>query len=134
MQHLLDVVANQARQERSRYHLTLGELIDFLRDVTRRCPGATVSGLTNAGSYRGYYADLAFELGMDDRLARDLLSEAEVALSQSFTGYKGGDFVMGEDTPLWQASYGTSNGFALLDVNFDEASGHVSFVRKDVSW
>jgi hypothetical protein len=38
--------------------------------------------------------------------AAELLAECEAAMGQVFTGYKGGDYVMGALTPLWVATYG----------------------------
>lgn len=43
-------------------------------------------------------------------------------VGKTFTGYKGGDFLMGRQTPLWVANYGGSEGFrknnntAIIDV------------------
>ena len=43
--------------------LTLGHLIDELEEML---PDATVPDLRHPHSYRGYYDDLAFELGTGD--------------------------------------------------------------------
>ena len=66
-------------------------------------------------SYRGYYSDLAFEPGDRCVTVKELLERANEANGDTFTGYKGGDFVMGDDTPLWAAPYG-STGLAIVDI------------------
>lgn len=38
----------------------------------------------------------------------DMLKECK---GKTFTGYKGGDYLMGKNTPIWVASYGSSDGF-----------------------
>ena len=62
--------------------------------------------LNSAHSYRGYYCDLAFELNDGMRLATELLTECKAAMGKTFGGYKGGDFVMDAQTPVWVVSYG----------------------------
>ncbi len=36
--------------------------------------------------------------------------EAKSHIGQTFTGYKGGDFIMNESTHVWIATYGTTAG------------------------
>lgn len=67
---------------------------------------AKVANLCDPDSYRGYYSDLYFERHDGTRLVAELLAECKDAMGQVFTGYKGGDFLMGALTPLWVASYG----------------------------
>lgn len=47
--------------------------------------------------------------------AKDMLELCERCLGKSFTGYKGGDFIMGKSTPVWVSQYGTSAGFPYED-------------------
>lgn len=68
-------------------------------------------------SYRGYYDHLA--LGFSNggwAKAGDVLKDAQDALGRTFTGYKGGDYVMTRDTPLWAANYGESGGSRVVGV------------------
>ena len=67
---------------------------------------AQVANLRDPGSFRGFYSDLYFERHDGTRPAAELLAECKAAMGRVFTGYKGGDFVMGALTPLWVASYG----------------------------
>ena len=64
---------------------------------------------TDLDSYRGYYDHLA--LGYKDdggTTIGDVLDDAKAAMGRTFTGYKGGDYVLAEHTPLWVANYGHS--------------------------
>jgi hypothetical protein len=72
------------------------------------------AGPESPHSYRGYYSDLAFSAG-HKRTAGAWLRELESCLGSTFTGYKGGDFTMREDTPLWAAFYGCC-GRAIIDL------------------
>ena len=103
------------KKERAATQLTLGEMIDFLKTL----PGDTeIEGLGKLDSYRGYYSDLAFEPTEDKRKVEELLEVCQAAMGQVFTGYKGGDFVMGALTPLWIAGYGCC-GDKLMSINID---------------
>jgi hypothetical protein len=98
---------------RAATQLTLGALIATLEKMPA---DAQVANLRDADSYRGYYSDLYFESHDGTRPAAELLAECKAAMGQVFTGYKGGDFVMGALTPLWVASYG-SCGQKLMAVH-----------------
>lgn len=119
-QDLANAISDAARDTRSDYHLTLSQLIKKLEGVS---PGLSVrfsSGGApgDADSYRGYYSDLAFEPTERDVTVGDLLDRAKSALNATFGGYKGGNFVMGPETPLWAARYGDC-GLAIVDFQSD---------------
>lgn len=114
MQALVDSFSEQWRRERSQTQMTLGKMIESLEAMPE---DARVAMLQNAHSYRGYYSDLAFEPVEDETcLASALLAECRDALGETFVGYKGGDFQMDEDTPVFVAFYGCTGkklmGFA----------------------
>lgn len=123
----LNLMMDVERQSRSRYHLTLGGLINFLQIKLAQGNGETPVVFsdnfmlfpTSVGSYRGYYSDLAIETdgiaecGCDVEGLLDILLDT---LDQELTGYKGGEFTMGEDTPLWRANYGQAPSDAIVDV------------------
>lgn len=115
LQALVDGMNAADQRERSLTQMTLGKLIAVLEAMPE---GAEVANLCNTHSYRGYYSDLAFERNDGTRLAADLLGECKAAMGRVFEGYKGGDFVMGELTPLWVADYGDS-GLKLMAMNAD---------------
>lgn len=117
IQKLVDALGEAGRMERSHYHLTLGDAITRLSqlaaegpikfDWNHRAPG-------EAHSYRGYYSDLAFD-DCDKATVGDWLNECRGALGKTFEGYKGGDFLMAENTPLWSAQYGCT-GRAIMGL------------------
>jgi len=124
MQGIMDTLGDSMRDVRSDYHLTLGAAIDELGKLPTRyvvvfdhsnlCPGVEQS-------YRGYYSDLAFEPDNGDpKTVDEFLHQLQGALDQEYTGYKGGEFRMGKDTPLWEASYGTSaDSHAIIGMHID---------------
>lgn len=113
LQALIDGMNAQWQRERAETQLTLGALISALENMP---DDAQVANLRNPDSYRGYYSDLYFERHDGTRPAAELLAECKAAMGQVFTGYKGGEYVMGELTPLWVASYGYC-GLKLMAVH-----------------
>lgn len=102
--------------------MTLSELIKALEaaDQTRVVP----RGFSNPHSYRGYYQDLAFEAASNITVA-EMLAAARGALGQTFEGYKGGEYKMGEYTEVWLAAYGCcgeSIGPTLLSYMLGEVA------------
>ena len=108
-------MAMQLQEARSETQMTLGNLIEALEKMPS---GSMVANLHSVHSYRGYYEDLAFELGEGVRPAADLLSECRAVMGKALTGYKGGEFVMGEKTPVWVAPQDTT-GDKLMRVGED---------------
>lgn len=86
---------------------TLGELIQHLEGLP---PDAVIEhgGFDggSAHSYRGYYERLAFEPIPKARVS-DMLAGAKAAVGRMFQGYKGGAYMMGLDTTVHIANYGT---------------------------
>lgn len=122
IQKLLDALGESARQTRSEYHLTLGKLIETLeqQDPAARVEVDTSGSVGDLTSYRGYYADLAF-MPADHATVDDVVREARAARGATFVGYKGGDFVMGADTPLWIAEWGCC-GVAIVGIEFRDGA------------
>ena len=137
-----------ASLERGKYHLTYGDLIDKLKaaDETKTFD-SRVKGI---GSYRGYYTDIALfteehGLSADDAIyngnyddyrewekvhttsvdkldnnAKNLVTLLESLLGKYFTGYKGGDYMITRDTPLWlESESGHSSGNAITAITDD---------------
>ncbi len=109
LQDMADTLGDITRDVRSDYHLTLGKLISALEKAD---PSAMVVFDWNAkspnypNSYRGYYSDLSFHWKDEPVTVAEFLGVCREALGQIFGGYKGGDFVMDANTPLWAAGYG----------------------------
>jgi hypothetical protein len=110
-------------------HLTIGETITALKaaeyndDADVRFDfGYFVP--CKAQSYRGFYDQLALGFSEDRRadsgwLLRTpnaVIQELEQAIGQTYEGYKGGDFVMRVDTPLWVANTGESPGTGVIGI------------------
>lgn len=67
-------------------------------------------------SYRGDYSQLAIgykEPKEPYKTVDVFLAELRAVNGQTMQGYKGGDFVMDLDTPIWVANYGESNSTAV---------------------
>jgi hypothetical protein len=77
-------------------------------------------------SWRGSYDELAlgFKLSGYDNdeehfaqtKAEDLLSELKSAIGKTFTGWKGGEYKMTKNTPVWVANSGNVNNTGIIDV------------------
>lgn len=63
-------------------------------------------GFNRPHSYRGYYDRVAFEPVRKPMTVEFMLAAAKGALGKTFRGYKGGDYLMDENTPVHLASYG----------------------------
>lgn len=81
--------------------MTLEELINRLKELP---PDLRMDGLRNPHSYRGYYCELAFERD-NKKYVSEVLEEALRCVNQVFEGYRGGDYIMHMDTPVWIANY-----------------------------
>lgn len=73
-------------------------------------------------SYRGFYDQLA--LGYDDdhqaqMTVGELLGEMRQAVGRIYTGYKGGDYMMSRETPVWAANYGRAPSTGIVGVRRD---------------
>lgn len=115
MQSLIDELGRGWRAERSLNQLTLAGLIEQLEKLDGK---REIFGIGYAMSYRGYYCDLAFAPVDETRTVDDLLRTSKKLIGSTFTGYKGGDYLMDEHTPLWIADYGDS-GYKLMGLDID---------------
>lgn len=74
-------------------------------------------GFAHPHSYRGDYAELAFEPA-ENVTVDAMLRDARGALGATYTGYKGGDYRMADYTDVYLAAYG-STGDALSVLTLD---------------
>jgi hypothetical protein len=51
-------------------------------------------------------------------------------LGKTLEGYKGGDFLMDADTPLWCSPYGDASGLAIVRMEYED--GLVQLFTKKV--
>jgi hypothetical protein len=100
--------------------MTLGGLLGALAPLDSDMPivvDFTDSAPGDFDSYRGYYEQIAFEEHGSHSTVAAFLREATEALGETMTGYKGGDFVMHRQTPVWASSYGRCSGMRLVGVD-----------------
>ena len=90
------------QEERSKAQMTLRTLI---ADLEHLDPARKVRGLGPPDSYRGYYSDLAFA-PEGEMTVGELLTECRACMGRVYEGYKGGEFPMHANTPLWVAPWG----------------------------
>jgi hypothetical protein len=105
--------------------LSLGELIEAIEkhkpeDSVRFDFGACAPD--ELMSYRGYYHDLA--VGFSHGAQRgptvaEFVKQLKSAIGDTFTGYKGGEFVMNEHSRIWVANRGDSTDTAIFGVTGD---------------
>ena len=114
MQQFIDQLLQGFQDERKASpQFSLDDLINRLEELPQDMP----IQLGEAHSYRGYYSDLAFAplYDTEPRTVKEILKEALLAHGKTFEGYKGGEFTMNGDTPVWYACYGTT-GPAIMGI------------------
>jgi len=83
--------------------MNLKELIDFLEacDPDHK----PLVGFARPHSYRGDYAQIAFEPARDVTV-REMLDDAKAAHGKTFSGYKGGEYKMDDYSDCYIANRG----------------------------
>jgi hypothetical protein len=137
LQTLLDnaVVASRAEELKSSPIMTLGEAIAILesseltyasyeKKLTDKMVQFDFGYMHPDGvdSWRGIYAELAIGYSEESGgvTAKDFLKQLKDAVGATFTGYKGGDFMMGKATPLHVDNYGHCSSTALVGISVDD--------------
>jgi hypothetical protein len=121
--------------------MTLGQIIATLKDMPADAHVVLDSGREQPESWgfhswRGVYAHLALDYERYDS-ARPasvgvILEAAEDALDREFEGYKGGQFYMDADTPVWLAHYGSSEQRAIIAITHAATGGPVVMRTADI--
>lgn len=116
-EHLFVGISLGAQRDRADTGMTLGGLIAELEKL----PARRRIRLGSLGSYRGFYEDLAFEPLHEDEdmpTVGEVLADCRAAIGKAFEGYKGGNYMAGERTPLWVSPWGDTSRDRLtaLDV------------------
>ena len=101
--------------------MTLGEIINELKAVKNQASEIRFDFAyfrpARLISWRGSYDQLAIDYTNEhpgEKSVAEFLKECESAIGKTFTGYKGGDFEMGFETPVWVAGYGESCETAVI--------------------
>lgn len=117
--------------------MTLKELIDALR--THPPKQRVANGFARPHSYRGYYSELAFEPEANTTVGA-MLAAAEEALGSTYTGYKGGEYTMGDHVDCYLAEEGnTGEEIGLMALKYmlsvtsqvPAFTGHLQFGNED---
>jgi len=125
--------------------MSLGEVIDALRKAE---PGADVqfdfcytAPSLAVHSYRGWYNHLAIGWEAPDGpkhngsywpRASDLLAKLEAANGAEFEGYKGGDYTMTSETPVWVANRRDTGNTAIDRIECDGSTVIIHTKRVEV--
>lgn len=111
--------------------MTIGKAISALSGMSPEKPimYSDRKAPREAMSYRGYYSDLAFD-DQDEATVGEVLANLRHALDAEMIGYKGGEYLMREDTPIWRSEYGTALGIAWMDIQ--DLGDFVYIITKDV--
>lgn len=126
LQDFVDRMNAEMQRGRAETQMTLGKMIDALEALPS---DMEMEGLTFPHSYRGYYCDLAFERTGAKMKGAEIKALCMSAMGRIFEGYKGGDYLMGELTPVWIAAYGSSaNARRIMAINPD---GTIETSEKD---
>lgn len=124
VQAMVDSMNRAWEKERAATQMTLGKLIKHLEEN----PGE-IAYLDSPHSYRGYYSDLAFELSDKPKVSTHaLLIVCRHVRGSVLEGYKGGEYPMHDNTPVWISSYGTT-GVKLM--GFDEQGNVITRPDED---
>lgn len=95
-------------------HTTLGILIEWLEAQDQSL--IVKDGFSSPHSDRGDYSELAFTPAEEARIS-EMLKHARSAVDATFTGWKGGEFKMDLETPVYIGDYGDC-GDAITPIHF----------------
>lgn len=133
LQEILENATAKMRADRLKNspQLTLGELIAKLEPIAEKQEEVKKKydheaevvfdfeylKPTGLSSWRGSYAELALEFdGEKGFTVSEFIALLKGAIGKTYTGYKGGDFVMGKTTPIWVANWGNSGNTGVIGV------------------
>lgn len=134
LQAMISIFAGNIRKQQfnDSDQLSLGELIkklEFISHSNKDEEPWVVFDFADAypiglSSYRGYYDELAINYGAyeyDDLPSlRAVIKLLKEALGKIYTGWKGGEYKMDKDTPLWVANDGGCTKTMVTGVIDDE--------------
>lgn len=126
IQDYLDGIIKSNRRQRisESDQLTIGEIISKVKAISDKEGELHVQYdfadlyPTDIDSWRGSYDELALNhsSGGDKLTGSEFVRMLGLCIGKTFTGYKGGEYVMSEDTPVWVANYGDVGSTAVVDV------------------
>lgn len=101
LQKVVDAMNNSNKLNSAREY-NLGIFIKELKELDQKKEIILEEGVypEYLDSWRGSYCELALRYGEDKITIKELLNKAKKVLNKTLTGYKGGDFIMDEKTPI----------------------------------
>lgn len=107
--------------------MTLGDLINAIESLDRISPNGQEKTVrfdfayffpSGISSWRGAYEELALEYSNSGEAltVSKFIQLLKDAVGQTFTGWKGGEFVMTEYTPIWISNPGEACYTAVLGI------------------
>lgn len=106
--------------------LSLGELIlklEAVQDKNKKIVLDFGKHPTGLDSWRGIYAELAINFDDASQLtAQEFFDLCKEAVGKEYEGYKGGEFVMHRQTPIWVANYGNSG----IDCEYKDKTDYIN--------
>jgi len=129
LSNYINAIANTERRKRfaDSPQLTLGQLIRKIEECGVEDKNSEPKNIyydfggmtpTILDSWRGSYSELAlgFDRESSEMRADKILKELKSAIGKTYQGWKGGDFTMNEDTPVWVDNCGESTETAIIGV------------------
>lgn len=121
VQQYVQAIRNSKMQ--SSDQLTLGELIrtiePYLQTHGEKGIAFDFGYMAPSGidSWRGSYNELALAYKANHEITVQQFHEMlKNSIGAEFTGYKGGEYIMGETTPIWVANNGEACNTAVLGI------------------
>lgn len=103
--------------------LTIGQLIERLKQVKDKSAYVRFNfghmRPKQIESWRGSYSELAIgysEEGEKESVS-DFIGRLKKCIGETFCGYKGGNYIMSENTPIWVANHGEAGDTAVFGVS-----------------
>lgn len=119
---------------------TLNKLYDKLGPTLGNAPmyvrrGGIEYAVGGFHSWRGFYpfASVDFAHRRYVKSAYDLYDETEKAIGSVFEGWKGGEYTMTEDTPVFVDHEGECDGYGIYDM-IQLGDAYVLLADKVVGW
>jgi hypothetical protein len=121
------IAAKRAEELKTSSQLTLGEIILKLENCSLKDNDGDNKEVrfgfgyfrpTTIDSWRGSYCELAigYDEKAEEKTAEQFLKELKEAVGKTYVGYKGGDFLMGKNTPVWVSNYSQCPNVAVVDI------------------
>ena len=140
LQEFLDnsIVAMRDKAMKTSKQLSLGELILKLEAVKNKnllvyYDDKKFAPTNSFLSWRGSYRELAMDYEKTaSYTVKDILEAAKETIGKTLGGYKGGDYLMGKNTPIWVANWGESSGFKHTRTKYSQAVVDVQKLKTSV--